>query len=136
MDLFILVGVLALIIFIFSWIMRKVLRVERKKWFSNNYVNDIHKKYDIGLRVFSVFAIVIAVIFLIKNASDFSTDISFSLFLIGFSFTVVQELFRAYMEWKYVKEKNDYLFTLSQLIFIIALLVITWKSSFFGMLNL
>ena len=131
-----LIVTLSLIIFIFNWIIRKLLNVERLKLFSNNYVNDTHKKYDIRIRVISVIGYMIAAFYFFSDSSDIGMNTAWYLFIIGMVFLVVQELIRAYMEWKYLKGKNDYLFTLIQLIFIIALVIVVFRSGLFGTFNL
>ncbi|MFC4023675.1 DUF4181 domain-containing protein [Oceanobacillus longus] len=136
LKIVILTGTLSLILFIFNWIMRKLLNVERQKWFSNHYVNDTHKKYDKRIRVISVIAYLIAMFYLIADSSNFGMETSWYLFVVGMVIMAVQELIRAYMEWKYLKDKNNYLFTLIQLIFIIATVVVVFRSDFFGMFNL
>lgn len=135
LDIVILIGVLSLIIFIFNSIMRILLHVKRPKWFSNNYVNDIHEKYDKKLRLIAVIAYIGAGFYFIYTTISSSSDVTLYLFLLGMIFTGIQELFRAYMEWKYLEGKNDYLFTLSQVIFISTLVIVALRSEFFGLLG-
>lgn len=49
-----------------------------------------------------------------------------------FVFIVVSELVRAVMEWKYVEHSNAYIFTLSQLGFIMIVLLTIFMTDFFG----
>lgn len=118
--------------------MRKLLNVKRPKWFSNNYVNKVHEKYDKRLRLTSVIVYMVAGLYFIFTTNNISSDTDFALYLfvLGMAFTGIQELFRAFMEWKYLEGKNDYLFTLSQVIFIITLVIVTFRSDFFGLLAL
>lgn len=137
LNLVILIVTFSLIIFIFNWIIRRLLNVEHPKFFSNNYVNDKHKKYDKRIGVISFIGYMTASFYLIFNSTeDFEITNAWYLFIIGTAFLIVQELMRAYMEWKYLKGKNDYLFTLIQLIFITAIIIIVLKNGFFGVFNL
>ncbi|WP_425509056.1 DUF4181 domain-containing protein [Virgibacillus doumboii] len=52
-------GTLGLVVFIFNTIIRKILYVERKKMFSDNHINEAHKKIDWFLRIsFAISSIV------------------------------------------------------------------------------
>ncbi|PIJ98734.1 DUF4181 domain-containing protein [Lysinibacillus sphaericus] len=46
--------VLVLVISIFGFVIRKLLGVERKKWFSYNHLNERHKKLDWSVRIFFI----------------------------------------------------------------------------------
>ncbi|WP_176330285.1 DUF4181 domain-containing protein [Oceanobacillus rekensis] len=135
LDIVFIIVVLSLIIFIFNCSIRKLLNVERPKWFSNQYVNDKHKKYDIGIRVISVIVYMMAVFYFIFNSPNLGMETTLYLFVIGMVFLAIQEIIRFYMEWKYLKGKNNYLFTLFQLIFIIALVIVLIRSGFFGIFH-
>ncbi|WP_067725631.1 DUF4181 domain-containing protein [Oceanobacillus damuensis] len=134
-NLTLLLGIFILLMFLFNSVMRKILNVERKKMFSNNYVNDKHKKYDIGIRSISAIVAIIALYFFTYKSSVPHMDSALYIFIIMLIFTILQELIRSYMEWKYLKDNNDYIFTLSQMIFITAAMIVFVTSDFLGLFN-
>ncbi|MCJ1907586.1 DUF4181 domain-containing protein [Planococcus ruber] len=105
----------AVVIFLLNMLLRKMLGVERRKKFSNNYVNEKHQRIDWTIRMVAVFAIVVAAIFAFYS-------IQIYMFFIFIIFGAIQETVRAVMEKKHAKNPNDYLFTLIQ--FPLAILVI------------
>ncbi len=99
---------------IFNMIMRKVLSVERRKFFSYNFVNDFHKKGEWILRISFVIIYILIAAFDAINQFFFYAVIGFGVSLSGF---------RAIIEKKYAENPKDYLYTLSELGF--AMVVIT-----------
>ncbi|QQP14721.1 DUF4181 domain-containing protein [Lysinibacillus agricola] len=59
--------VLLLIISIFGFIIRKLLGVERKIWFSVNYLNERHKKLDWFVRILFTTLFLISTYYMIYN---------------------------------------------------------------------
>ena len=132
LKLILAIVITALAFYIFGFLMRKWLKVEKKKLFSHNHVNDMHKKIDWMLRIIFIAFIIVGAFY---NAErGFSDRIWFlepwSL-LIGL--TILTEAVRAFMEWKYAANKNYYIFTLSQLAFGLLLVYTTISTNFFGM---
>lgn len=97
----------AVVIFLLNMLLRKMLGVEKRKRFSNNYVNEKHQRIDWTIRMVAVFAVVITAIFAFYS-------IQIYMMFIFVIFGAIQETVRAVMEKKYAKNPNDYLFTLIQ----------------------
>ena len=92
-------------IVLFNAMMRKLLKVERRKFFSYNFVNNLHKKGEWTIRIsFIIILIVIGIVF--QN----SLFISIGLLTLFVSLTI----FRAIIEKKYVENPKEYLYTLSE----------------------
>lgn len=95
-------------IFTVNWILRKILGVERKKWFSTSdyFVNDFHKKVERSFRYGSLALYILMLIFF-----GFETG---SIYFLAATFLLggIQELFKAYMEKTHAENPNDYKFTL------------------------
>ncbi|MBG9810069.1 DUF4181 domain-containing protein [Priestia filamentosa] len=130
------ISLLAIILLLwisFNTIMRKWLKVKKKKLFSYNHVNEKHKKMDWTIRVITIVSILIGFII---NISRDSTDWFWFLqsWVILFIFIVVSETVRAIMERKYAKNPNAYKLTISELLFVIILFFILFKTDFFGLL--
>lgn len=130
------ISLLAIILLLwisFNTIMRKWLKVKKEKLFSYNHVNEKHKKMDWTIRVITIVSILIGFII---NISRDSTDWFWFLqsWVILFIFIVVSETVRAIMERKYAKNPNAYKLTISELLFVIILFFILFKTDFFGLL--
>lgn len=127
--LFTVLGVLLLITFVFNTLMRKYLNVEEKKIFSPNHVNELHKKIDWILRgLFMVLIILITSIGIYRYNSEGLWGFTSPILLIVF--ILVSECTRAFMEWKYSTNRKAYIFTLSQLFFLIVVYWIAFEISF------
>ncbi|MCY8235341.1 DUF4181 domain-containing protein [Priestia endophytica] len=128
-----LLAIILLLWFLFNTIMRKWLKVERKKLFSYNHVNEKHKKMDWTIRIITIASILLG--FIINMSRD-STDWFWFLqsWAVLFIFIVVSETVRAVMERKYAKNPNAYKLTISELLFVLILFFILFKTDFFGLL--
>ena len=92
-------------IVLFNALMRKLLKVEKRKFFSYNFVNDLHKKGEWTIRI-SFIIILIVIAFAYKN----SLFVSITLLTLFVSLTI----FRAIIEKKYAENPKEYLYTLSE----------------------
>lgn len=103
MLIFIVVTIVSIILF--NAMMRKLLNVEKRKFFSYNFVNDLHKKGEWTIRI--SFIIILIFIGIIYQNSLF---ISITLITLFISLTI----FRAIIEKKYAENPKAYLYTLSE----------------------
>src|SRR5699024_3085848 len=120
-----------LVIYIFDRIMIKVLQIPKKSVLIYDHVNMAHRKVDWILRIIFIILIVIGTI--INSIRDPLPPI-FILepFTLVFILIYVTELWKAYFEWKYEREKNGYKLTLYRLIVVtIFLSFILTKIGFF-----
>ncbi len=131
-KLVVLIVVLSLLFLIFNMIMRKILKVKRTKFFSHGHVNDIHKKGDRIISTLTFIATVVAAFAFFGNPHLPIND-SLAVFMVTVVFLVLQEVFRAVMEWKYKKGQNDYLFTIWQLTFMLFVMYFAFQSGGFGL---
>ncbi|MFJ7954249.1 DUF4181 domain-containing protein [Lysinibacillus sp. NPDC096418] len=116
----------------FSLGMRKILKVERKKWFSYNHINDVHKKIDWAIRItFTILVLAYTFYLIFTNSPEFTGDIE--LWMVFLVFLVVTESVRAYMEWRYVENRKAYVLTIIEMVFFIALFTLMMKTNFFGL---
>lgn len=116
----------------FSFGMRKILKVERKKWFSYNHINDVHKKIDWAIRItFTILVLAYTFYLIFTNSPEFTGDIE--LWMVFLVFLVVTESVRAYMEWRYVENRKAYVLTIIEMVFFIALFTLMMKTNFFGL---
>ena len=99
--LFPVLGILFSLLLIFESIMRKYLKVEKRKLFSYNHVNEKHKKIDSIIRIGFIIILLITVFYLIVTSSEpvWCFEPVFLILL----FLVVSETTRAFIEWKYAE---------------------------------
>ena len=95
-------------IYLVNILLRKIFGVERKEFFSDNRVNEAHKKWDRianGLSAVIVFIMSFAIY-------EYGPAASLYLLLITVALGLVQVLVRAGFEKKYAENPNEYLYTL------------------------
>lgn len=113
--------------------LRKWLNVEKKEFFSNNFVNKQHKKIDWTIRI--TFIVVVLFGFFINVSEDPTKHIwLLQPHILIFGLIVVTELVRIVMEKRYAANKNDYIFTTVQLVVISMFLLAVFSTDFFGLL--
>ncbi len=133
LALLLLLAIVMLLFLLFNAVMRKWLQVEKKKLFSYNHINEKHKKMDWTIRV------VFLVVLLLGNFINVTTEPMewfwfFETWFLLIVFIVVSETVRAVMEWKYAVNKKDYIFTISQLIFGVLLILTVTQTNFGGLI--
>lgn len=129
-KLIIVLAILSLIMFIFNYLMKKYLKVEKRKTFSYNHVNEKHKKIDWVIRISFIIVMLITSFYQSRNING--VNWYFEFWFVILMFLTTSEMVRAFMEWKYSENRKEYIFTISQLIFILALLGVSFASNFFG----
>ncbi|SFQ45417.1 protein of unknown function [Psychrobacillus psychrotolerans] len=133
LALLFLLAIVMLLFLLFNAVMRKWLQVEKKKLFSYNHINEKHKKMDWTIRV------VFLVVLLLGNFINITREPMewfwfFETWFLLIVFIVVSETVRAVMEWKYAVNKKDYIFTISQLIFGVLLILTVIQTNFWGLI--
>ncbi|AQU80824.1 DUF4181 domain-containing protein [Planococcus faecalis] len=95
-------------IYLVDKVLKKILKIEKNKSSTDSYVNDLHKKWDKIISLWSGIALTVITFIL------FNTNASINLFLLlpvaalPFLPTIIQVGF----EKKYAENPNDYLYTL------------------------
>ncbi|MDJ0332259.1 MULTISPECIES: DUF4181 domain-containing protein [Planococcus] len=95
-------------IFLVNMLLRKILGVERKAFFSDTRVNDVHKKWDRILNGLS--AVIVFIISLV--AINYGPAAFFYVLLVSVLLGIIQLLVRLGFEKKHAENPNDYLYTL------------------------
>lgn len=131
LKLLFLIAVLSLAIFLFNALMRKLLKVERPKAFSYNHVNDTHKKIDWSIRILFIFLMLVGG-FINATRLDEETYLFLETWFLLFVLVFITETIRAVMERKYAKNPNAYLYTVSQMVFAMLLVIFVFSTDFFG----
>ena len=127
--------VIAMIVlmFIFNRVMAKVLKVEKKRLFSFNHVNELHKKIDGILRI-TYLAVYIVFSFRMIETGEFANSAWYFIGIV-FIYFLLDELLRAFMEWKYATNRKDYLYTLSEMLFMSSIILVLVQTNFMGVVD-
>ncbi|WP_413375829.1 DUF4181 domain-containing protein [Alkalihalobacillus sp. 1P02AB] len=98
-------------------ILRKIFNIEKekKKFFSYNHLNELHKKIDWGIRIF--FSVALA--FFIYFEYSINIGLVTLIFYIGLECST-----RAFFEWKYSKNPKQSIITISEVLLLIIVLII------------
>lgn len=132
-SLILISSIFGLVLFFMNKFLRKWLNVEKKEFFSNNFVNQKHKKIDWTIRI--TFIVVVLFVFFVNVSENPSRHIwLLQPHILMFSLIFVTELVRIVMEKRYAANKNDYIFTTVQLVVISMFLLAVFSTDFFGLL--
>lgn len=112
LNLLILFIVFFVVIYLFELVVRKILNLERRKIFSYNHINKIHERIDWSIRISFIFILLAAYIF-----SYYYSFWYIQPYIILVIFIVVSGIARAILEFKYVPNRKEALFTILQLVF-------------------
>ena len=123
---------LALVLNIFDFIVRKLLGVEQRNRFFTIYINERHKKLQSYVRIGFVIMLLFSFIFTIYIVNSLQLLIHWP-FLILFIYVVISEIIRAYMEWKYGENRKAFIATSIELFLAIGIFILVITTDFFGM---
>lgn len=128
-NIFLVIGIYLLIILCFNFIMRKYLKVDKRKTFSYNHVNEKHKRIDWTIRIiFMITLMILTFIGVYKYNNEGLWKLMPSILFV--IFLMVSEAVRAFMEWKYATNPKAYIFTISQTVIMLILFPILIKLLF------
>lgn len=116
---------------IYRYFMRNYLKVEKTEGFFRKPVNSQHKKLDRILT--GIFIALIIGVYFYETRILNRVGWFFTTGIILLSFTLVAEIIRAYMQWKYSNNRKEYILTLSELVFAFTLAGIAFASNLFGL---
>lgn len=117
--------------YLFSYSMRRYLKIEKREGFFRKYVNSKHKKME---HVVTGISIAILLIIYFNDSRALSgVESSFKIFYTLFTSIIVTEVIRVFMEWKYSTNRREYILTLSELIFNLVIISMAFISNAFGL---
>ncbi|MCA1012665.1 DUF4181 domain-containing protein [Halobacillus halophilus] len=122
LDFFIILAILSIFLLGIPIIVRNLLGADKKKWFSNNHMNEFHKKVDSRFRA----------IFVILIFASLPWSINEPLVISGMLalFTIVLLGLQTFAEWKFSSNRQNFKVSLIEIaLFLIAFLgVVFWFS--------
>ena len=123
------VGIVFVCIFIAKLLLRKIFKIKKvkKEFFSHNHINELHKKVDKGLKLFSTVTMV-----LLLGVMWFYFEVFSYLFFIAIIFfAVLDYLVRAFFEWKYTQYPKQSILTLTEMFLILIAAIVVFQFNFF-----
>ena len=115
------VGIFILIAIV-KWVLRKIFNIEKekKKLFSYNHINALHKKVDWGIRISSSIILILLVFYSIE-LQEFPAIPSLNVLVV---FTIIDFATKAFFEWKYSDNPKHSILTISEMIIWITAIII------------
>ncbi|MCZ8535392.1 DUF4181 domain-containing protein [Psychrobacillus psychrodurans] len=127
-------GLIVIIVFVIisivKLLLRNLLKIDKvkKEFFSFNYINELHRKIDKGLRIFSA----ITLITLSFVMFFYYEDLIYLTLIAVIVFMVLDYMVRAFFEWKYTQYPKQSILTLSEMFLILIAIIIVFE---FKLLN-
>ncbi|VDH00402.1 Uncharacterised protein [Lysinibacillus sphaericus] len=106
-EFIIIILIIILLVGIIPAMFRYKMRADKKKWFSYNHINKLHKKIDWTLRIVYMISILVCAIFFYKQPLLIS--------LILAIFVLSQISVQAFIEWKFSENRKNFQVSLIQL---------------------
>lgn len=114
-KLIFLISIFGVCSFIINKFIREWLNVEKKKIFSDNFVNDTHRKIERIIGITFICFVFIGVLINISREPLKPIWFLETQFLL-FAFIIVLQIVRIIMGKRYAENKNDYIFSAIQLV--------------------
>lgn len=121
----------SLVFYFLSKLLRTYFKLGKQNYFSNDYVNDKHKKLDWIVRIILVSGFILLAIPMYSDETGTETLLVLVISYMLFN-TIVLDLLRVIMQKKYAQNENEYIPTLIQLGLIIVMAPIIIYTKFFG----
>lgn len=111
-----------ILIAIVKWVLRKIFNIEKekKKLFSYNHINALHKKVDWGIRISSSIILILLVFYSIE-LQEFPAILSLNVLVV---FTIIDFATKAFFEWKYSDNPKHSILTISEMIIWVITIII------------
>jgi len=128
--LIVIVGVFIGVYYLLQWVLGKWLHLGKRRHY-RTYHNETHKKWDMRMRLVSILIIVVGYLWVMNHG--FTGSYGKVAFLTLGSGVILQELCRAYMEWKYSEQRREYIRVLASAGYILMFLLSFYFTNFFGL---
>ena len=123
-------GVFVGLYYLLQWALGKWLHLGKRSRYWT-YHNETHKKWDLRMRLVS--ALIIVVSYLWNMEYGVSGSYGKVAFLALGSGVILQELCRAYMEWKYSEQRREYIRVLASTGYVLVFLFTSYVTNLFGL---
>ncbi|KAB8127386.1 DUF4181 domain-containing protein [Gracilibacillus oryzae] len=126
-KIILIIGIFILISLAYDTFMRKWLKVEKKEFFSYNFVNEKHRFVHWFVTIGGLICIFLTIP-LSLGSSWFMQPWYLVIIILP-----IQEAARAVFERKYADNPNDFKFTISQIVFTLIWIFLLFQTRFFGL---
>ncbi|PID04203.1 hypothetical protein CSV67_01655 [Sporosarcina sp. P2] len=100
----------------------------KQKVFSFNPIIVLHRKIDKVMRIFSM----ISLITLYSVLLFYDEELLYLFFFAVMAFTILDYLIRAFFEWKYIHDPKQYTLTVTEMLIIVAAIIIVIQFNLLG----
>jgi hypothetical protein len=127
-------GLIAIIVFVLisivKLLLRKLIKIEKvkKELFSYNHINELHRKIEKGLRIFSTIALILLSYVLLFYFEDLIDLVLIAVIV----FMVLDYMVRAFFEWKYTQYPKQSILTLTEMFLILIAIIIVIEFNILG----
>jgi hypothetical protein len=127
-------GLIAIIVFVLisivKLLLRKLLKIEKvkKELFSYNHINELHRKIEKGLRIFSTIALILLSYVLLF----YFEDLIYLVLIAVIVFMVLDYMVRAFFEWRYTQYPKQSILTLTEMFLVLIALIIVIEFKLLG----
>ncbi|MCM2603199.1 DUF4181 domain-containing protein [Rossellomorea marisflavi] len=128
--LIVILGVFLGVYYLLQWALGKWLHLGKRRHY-RTYHNETHKKWDVRMRLVSALIIVVGYLWVMDNG--FIGSYWNVHFLTLGSGVILQELCRAYMEWKYSEQRREYIRVLASAGYVLVFLFTSYVTNLFGL---
>jgi len=121
-----------LAILLFSLVIRRMMGVRQRKWFSDDYINERHRKLEWRVRMGFVVILILDAVILFATGAVEDPPWYLEIWWLVFVSVAVLDLLRAYMEYRFVDDRKAMAATLLESIFDVVLLIGAITTGFYG----
>ncbi|MGF3104588.1 DUF4181 domain-containing protein [Rossellomorea sp. DUT-2] len=107
-----------------KFLLRKIFNIEKvkRKFFSNNHINESHRKVDKWVRILTAITLMVLGIMIINDE-----DLTY-LYILGFTtLSALDYSVRAFFEWKSSEYPKQAILTLAEMILVITAILIVFQ---------
>lgn len=117
-----LIGILIILLYFFNKIMTKILKVNKRLFSRQDFINETHRIIYRVVNIISASLLLVATHMMLTSESHYNyITLAYITTFLSLSTLYINELVTIYMEKKYAKNKRDWLYSLSELLFLTAL---------------
>lgn len=129
-KLWLIVIIVFCLISIVKLLLRNLLKIDKvkKEFFSFNYINDLHRKIDKGLRTLSAITLITLTYVLLF----YYEDLIYLIFIPVIVFMVLDYMVRAFFEWKYTQHPKQSILTLAEMCLILLAIIFVFEFQLLG----
>ena len=126
-------GLIVVLVFVCTLIAKlilsKLFKIEKvkKEFFSYNHINELHRKVDKRLKLFST----VTMILLISVMWFYFKEFNYLILIAVIVFAVLDYLVRAFFEWRYTQYPKQSILTLTEMFLVLIAIIIVFQFNLF-----